>query len=126
MKSKERTQKAVTTWTALAVVLALGAAGPVARAYAQTSLIGADDRTVLTNGEVPFKLYRDYAIVAQGSAGARNKLNFLIDTGSSSTVVDTSLARKLRLARSPRKISVLGSTVGVEEAVVPSLGLGPL
>ena len=82
--------------------------------------------SVQTVTDIPFRLYGDYAIVVRGSVGERHKLNFLIDTGSSSTVVADSLARKLRLARAPRKISVFDSTVVAEEAVVPSLRLGPL
>ncbi len=101
------------------------AAGPVARALPQTTS-GVGDSTVATHAKVPFKLYRDYAIVARGSVGERHKLNFLIDTGSSSTVVDSSLARKLRLARSARKIAVFASTVTTEQVLLPSLQLGSL
>ena len=112
-------------WTACAVVLVLGWAVPIARALPQTPS-SADGISVAKPAEVPFRLYRDYAIVARGSIGERDKLNFLIDTGSSSTVVDQSLARKLRLATSPRKISVFGRTVVAEEAVLSSLHLGPV
>src|SRR5947207_7798789 len=101
------------------------AAGPVARALPQTTS-GVGDSTVATHAEVPLKLYRDYAIVTRGSVGERHKLNFLIDTGSSSTVVDGSLARKLRLARSPRTIAVFASTVTTEQVLLPSLQLGSL
>ena len=82
--------------------------------------------SVQTVTEIPFRLYGDYAIVVQGSVGERHKLNFLIDTGSSSTVVDGSLARKLRLARSPRTIAVFASTVTTEQVLLPSLQLGSL
>jgi hypothetical protein len=71
-------------------------------------------------------MYRDYAIVVRGSVKDRDKLNFLIDTGSSSTVVDASLAKKLRLATSSRTISVFDGTVVVEEALLPGLQLGSL
>ena len=64
--------------------------------------------------------------MVRGSVGERHKLNFLIDTGSSSTVVDGSLARKLRLARSPRTIAVFASTVTTEQVLLPSLQLGSL
>ena len=86
----------------------------------------AGESRTATHTEVPFKLYRDYAIVVRGSVGERDKLNFIIDTGSSSTVVDASLAHKLGLALSARKLSVFERTVVVDEAVLPSLRLGPL
>jgi len=88
--------------------------------------VSTDGRTITTHAEVPFKLYRDYAIVARGSIGVRDKLKFLIDTGSSSTVVDKQLARNLQLVTSPRKISVFGTTVVTEEAALSSFQLGPL
>jgi len=113
------------SWTACALTLVLAAAEPVARALPQT-LASTNGDTITTRTEVPFKLYHDYAIVARGSGGVRDKLNFLIDTGCSSTVVDKSLARKLRLATSPRKISVLGRTVLTEEAVLSGFQLGPV
>jgi predicted aspartyl protease len=113
------------SWTACAVILVLGAAVPATRALPQ-ALVTPDVIAVAKPAEVPFKLYRDYAIVVRGSAGEHDKLNFLIDTGCSSTVVDKSLARKLRLATSPRKISVFGRTVVAEEAVLSSLHLGPV
>ena len=97
----------------------------MARGLPQT-LVNTDSGTITTQAEVPFKLYHHYAIVAPGSIEERGKLNFLIDTGCSSTVVDKSLARKLRLATSPRKISVLGRTVVAEEAVLSGFQLGPV
>src|SRR2546427_11940960 len=43
-----------------------------------------------------------------------------------SVIFNESMRRKLRLARSPRKISVFGRTVDAEEAALPSLQLGSL
>src|SRR5205809_6368386 len=102
MKAIGGTQKAVraNTWRACAVILAVGAAAPALRALPQTALIGDEESKIATRIEIPFKLYGDYTIVARGSVGDRHKLHFLIDTGSSSTVVDGYLARTLRLARS--------------------------
>jgi hypothetical protein len=128
MKAIGRKQRAVPVWTACIFIFAVGAAGLVARALPQTTvpLPDAGESRTATHTEVPFKLYRDYAIVVRGSVGERDKLNFIIDTGSSSTVVDASLAHKLGLALSARKLSVFERTVVVDEAVLPSLRLGPL
>jgi len=76
--------------------------------------------------EIPFKLYRDYAIVVRGSVGDCDKLNLFIDTGASSTVVDLALARKLRLPVSPRTIQVFSNAVASGDVVLPSLQLGPV
>src|SRR5438552_5513076 len=128
MNVRGRRQKAVkpTAWTACALILALGAGGPVVRDLPQMTLLGAYQSRSATHTEIPFKLYGDYMIVVRGSVRGRHKVNLLIDTGSSQSVVDGCLARKLRLARSPRKISVFGSTVVTEEAALPSLQLGSL
>ena len=128
MKAKGRRQKAVRTnfWRVCALILAVGAVAPAVRALPQTALISYEESTIARHIEIPFKLYGDYTIVVRGSIGDRHKLNFLIDTGSSSTVVDGPLARKLRLAKSSRKIAVFASLVTTEEVVLPSLQLGPL
>jgi hypothetical protein len=107
-------------------MLTVGAAGPAVLALPRKTPIGAGESRSATNAEVPFELYRDFMIVVQGSAGERHNLNFFIDTGSSQSVVDNRLARKLRLARSPKEISVFGRTVVTEEAILPSLQLGSL
>jgi predicted aspartyl protease len=126
MKTIGRKAVRPNVWAACAVILAVGASGRVLLALPQTTHTGAEDSRTATRAEVPFKMYRDYAIVVRGSVGERDKLNFLIDTGSSSTVVDASLAKKNGLPTSSRAISVFEGTVAVEEAVLPSLQLGPL
>ncbi len=109
-----------------ACILGLGCFGVAIRAPAQTLDVNINKSAIGTMSEIPFRMYRDFAIVAEGAAGQRNKLHFLIDTGVSSTVIDDSLARKLRLTRSHKKISVFGHTILVEETVLPNLHLGPL
>src|SRR5437879_3948413 len=121
-----RRQKAVraNAWTGCALILAVGVGGPVA--LPQTTLIDAGKNGSAVHAEVPFRLYADFMIVVRGSVGELQKLNFIIDTGASQSVVDDCLARKLRLPRSPRKIFVFGRTVVAEEAALPSLQLGSL
>ncbi len=79
-----------------------------------------------TEGTLGFDLYRGYLIVARGSAGPVKGLNFLLDTGANPTILDTRLADKLHLERSPARISVVGGSVAADRAVVASLVLGPV
>jgi len=69
------------SWTACAVVLAVGLAAPVGCALAPPALLGADESRPAGRVEVPFRLYGGYTIVARGSVGDRDNLNFLIDPG---------------------------------------------
>lgn len=73
-----------------------------------------------------FDLYRDYLIVARGSAGPVKDLNFLLDTGASPTVLDRGLAQKLHLEELPASIAVLDGSVQAGQATLPSLNFGPM
>lgn len=75
---------------------------------------------------IRFDLYRGYLMVARGSAGPFKGLNFLLDTGTSSSVLDPELANKLHLTRLPSSIVFLGAVVRADRAVAPSLNVGPM
>ncbi len=77
-------------------------------------------------GEVPFRLYRDYAIVVRGSIGNLSNLNFLIDTGAVPSVLDRRIARKLRLAGTLGKLSVFTQKLDTEHSNAPNVQLGQL
>jgi predicted aspartyl protease len=76
---------------------------------------------------VPFDLYQGYFIVVRGSVGSLKNLNFFLDTGTSLPVLDSQVARKLHLqGEEPANLVILGGKVQGKEAIVPSLGLGPV
>ncbi len=77
-------------------------------------------------GTVSFDLYRGYLMVVRGSAGPAKGLTFLVDTGASPTVLDPRVARRLHLATTAASIAVVGGRVAAEQAILPSLNLGPL
>src|SRR5215471_16180676 len=74
--------------------------------------------------EVPFKLYQDYLIVAQGSVGTLEGLNLLIDTGANVTSIDRRIARKLGLKGQDDKLVLVNQLARVERVVLPSLQVG--
>jgi predicted aspartyl protease len=78
------------------------------------------------SGEVSFKLYRNYAIVARGSAGNRKNVNFLIDTGAIPSVLDRRIAENLHLSGPVEKLSVFTKRLDTERVVVPQVQVGPL
>jgi predicted aspartyl protease len=75
--------------------------------------------------EVPFKLYRGYAIVARGSIGNVKNLNFLIDTGAVPSVLDRRIAEKLHLIGTTEKLSVFTQKLETERVIAPDVNLGP-
>ena len=76
--------------------------------------------------EIPFQTYRDYLIVVQGSLGDTRQLNFIIDTGTNPSVVDSRIAQKLHMAGVGAKLGVHNQVVEVQKAVVSSLQIGAL
>ena len=75
--------------------------------------------------EVPFKLYRGYAIVVRGSIGNLKNLNFLVDTGAVPSVVDQRLADRLHLAGTAKELSVFTQKVAAKQVTIKKLQLGP-
>jgi hypothetical protein len=75
---------------------------------------------------VSFDLYRDYLIVARGSAGSLKGLNFMLDTGANPSVIDRRVAQKLHLQELAASIAVIGGNVQGGQSVIPSLELGPV
>ena len=76
--------------------------------------------------EVCFELYLGYTIVAKGSMGRLQKLNFIIDTGAVPSVVDARVAPRLGLKGTFDTVSVFSKDVRTEEVVVPTVDLGPV
>jgi hypothetical protein len=76
--------------------------------------------------EIPFKLYRDYLIVVQGSVGTLDKLNFVIDTGVNPPAVDARIAKKLPPTGGVHKLALLNQNVDVRQVLLPSLQVGPI
>ena len=76
--------------------------------------------------EVPFELYQRHLVVTKGSIGRLNNLNLLIDTGTIPSVVDSRIARKLRLQTEPAMLVAFGQRVPIQSAVVDGLRIGSL
>jgi len=119
--------KAVAAHAFLATTLILGVGGLKAAhlPVSEQSVSEAGQITDAAPAEIPLKLYRDYAIVVRGSVGDCDKLNLFIDRGSSSTVIDLAIARKLHLPISPRQIQVFSNTLTSGDVVLPSLAVWP-
>ncbi len=76
--------------------------------------------------EVPFRLYRGYAIIVTGSVGPLEKLNLLVDTGAVPSVIDRRIAKRLKLAGTVERLTVFSQDVQARRVVVPELRVGPV
>ena len=59
----------------------------------------------------PFELHQRHLVVIEGSIGPLNGLNLLIDTGTIPSMVDTRIARKLRLHAESSMLVAFGQQV---------------
>ncbi len=76
--------------------------------------------------DVPFELQHEYLIVVKGSVGKLTNLSFLVDTGTTHTMLDRKIADKLSLPRQRGKVVNFDRYANVEWADIAELQLGPL
>jgi hypothetical protein len=88
--------------------------------------LGLEGNPPDNGSEVPFKLYKGYVIIVEGSIGPLGHRRFLIDTGATATVVDRRISKKLGLLPTPGSISHFNQMTRVEWVSIPELRLGPL
>jgi Aspartyl protease len=98
----------------LAVLLSLGAANSDAKPKAKL-----DAKALSMN------LVDGYLIVVKGSIGDRHDLNFLIDTGATTSAIDTKLAEQLGLATHSSQMVSFDKTLQVQWCILPDLAYGP-
>ena len=75
---------------------------------------------------MPFQLNNGYLVLAKGSVGGLNNLTFLLDTGTSRTLVDTRIAKRLHLEGAAHSLTVFDREVEGRLVVLPDLQLGAI
>jgi hypothetical protein len=73
-----------------------------------------------------FDLVSNFEVVVHGQIGELDGLKFILDTGSSSSVIDRRVADRMRLRRRAGKAFHFDRTLSVEWADVPDVVIGPL
>jgi hypothetical protein len=76
--------------------------------------------------EVPFDLFQQHLVVAKGAIGPLSDLSLLIDTGTIPSVVDSRIARKLRLQTEPSQLVAFGKRVAIRSVVLDGIRIGSL
>jgi hypothetical protein len=74
---------------------------------------------------VPFDLHRNFVVAVRGRLADRLAAVIVLDTGTSTTLVDTRLAGRLGLTGKAVELSSFSGTESAEEVIVPSLTVGP-
>lgn len=75
---------------------------------------------------LPFELDSGFLIVVQGELEDLKGLRFIVDTGSTHSVIDRSIANRLHLRRHIREITSLDGGIPIESAEVTGLRVGPI
>lgn len=64
--------------------------------------------------------------MVRGRIGQRNGLRFVLDTGSTRTIIDRKLVNRLGLTRQPSQLLNVDRSIRVQGAEVPDLEFGPI
>jgi len=81
----------------------------------------------IPRGTIPVKVYRGFLVVAEGQIGGTSeRQNFIIDTGTSPSILNIGVAKHLGLTLSHAKLSAIGRDSQSLAAIVPEIRLGPL
>lgn len=75
---------------------------------------------------VPFELHHNYLVRVKGSVERLEGLSFLLDTGTTNTILDRKLAARLGLRLEPSHILNFDQDVVVQSALIAELKFGPL
>lgn len=76
---------------------------------------------------LPLRIYGGFLVVAEGQfGGALQHQNFILDTGTSPSMLNLRVAKQLGLNLSPGRVEAIGQDSKIEVAILPELQLGSL
>jgi predicted aspartyl protease len=76
--------------------------------------------------EVPFDLVSGFLVVVDGQIGNLDGLKFILDTGTTHSVIDRKLAERLHLQRRPGDVVNYDRHIAVERTDISRLRVGPM
>ena len=83
--------------------------------------------STIPQASVPVHILGGFLVLAEGKIGeSLQHENFILDTGTSPSILNVRVARQLGLALSPAKITAIGRDSEVASTTVPQLKLGAL
>lgn len=75
---------------------------------------------------IGFTLYEGYLVVVDGRIGDLDHRKLLLDTGSSPSMIDKSIAEKLGLQGIARGLSLFNKNLSSQSVILPSVDIGPV
>lgn len=75
---------------------------------------------------LPIRVDWEYLVIIEGSIGNAKKLDLLVDTGASPSIIDKEIAHSLRLIEQPAKVNLSNKTFETHLVTLPSLVVGPI
>lgn len=85
-----------------------------------------DANQLETGQSVPFELTAGFLISVKGRIGQLDGLQFILDTGATTTVVDRKIAKKLQISLRRDRVFSFQKYFDVERAEFPEIQLGPV
>src|ERR1043165_5906015 len=76
--------------------------------------------------EVPFTLSQGFLITVEGRIGPLSRLKFILDKGTTRSMVDRKIAEKLALTRHPSQLFEFDRVVATEKTTLPDVQVGPV
>jgi predicted aspartyl protease len=104
-------------WISVAFGIACALIGPAGAGYSATSQNARG---------VAFDLKSDFLVVVEGQAGDVHGLKFIIDTGTTRSIIDRKVARRLGLGLQTGRIVNFNRSVAIGRANLPVFQIGPL
>ncbi len=96
-------------------------------ARAATCAVNPGDSGDSGQQRTQLKIYRNFLVVAEGQiGGAPERLNFVLDTGASPSVINLKVAIELGLRTIPSSTVALGTQVSTQATTIPEIDLGPI
>lgn len=76
---------------------------------------------------VPVRIYGGFLVIAEGQIGSKFPgQNFILDTGTSPSILNTRIALELGLRLAPARLAAIGQESQIRSATIPRLELGAL
>jgi predicted aspartyl protease len=88
--------------------------------------LGGSTGCLASESAISFKLYRGYLILATCSVASQPDLSAVIDTGTTETILDLQVVRRLALQTRADTATALTKDTAVEGVAIPDLQFGPV